>query len=109
MHRGHHHDFAGMAMSFGVGLSARILATVSSAFFSATCCTSAASLEVRLAGATAAMAGSILCSTCVRLPSSTLSMAPLTAPQELCPSTTMAFEPETLQANSRLPMMSVFT
>src|SRR2546425_1261486 len=56
----------------------------------------------------ASTAGCILASRPVRLPSCTPSIAPLTAPQLVCPSTTMSFAP-TLTAYSRLPSSSSFT
>src|SRR5207247_2241918 len=56
----------------------------------------------------ASTAGWILASRLVRLPSCTPSIAPLTAPQLVCPSTTMSFAP-TLTAYSRLPSSSSFT
>ena len=47
-------------------------------------------------------AGRILASNPVRFPSCTLSMAPLIAPQAVCPITRTTFAPATLHANSML-------
>jgi hypothetical protein len=56
----------------------------------------------------ASTAGWIFASNPVKFPSSTPSMAPLTAPQRVWPSTTISFAP-TLAAYSRLPSSSSFT
>ena len=55
------------------------------------------------------VAGLILLNIAVRLPSFASSQAPLTAPQLVCPNTTISFVPANLQANSILPKMSSFT
>src|SRR5436189_521119 len=75
-------------------------------FSSATFVTQPASFESLQCAASTA--GWILASRPVRLPSCTPSIAPLTAPQLVCPSTTMSFVP-TLTAYSRLPSSSSFT
>ena len=59
-------------------------------------------------GLVAFTAGLIFASKPVRLPSSTLSMAPLIAPQAVCPITKTTLAPATLQANSMLPKISSF-
>ena len=54
------------------------------------------------------IAGRILRSRPVSLPSSTPSHAPFTAPQPECPKTTISLEPASLQANSIEPTISSF-
>ena len=55
------------------------------------------------------IAGLIFFSKCVKFPSSSPSHAPLTAPQEVCPRTTINLTPAYLQAYSILPKTSLLT
>src|SRR2546427_6098043 len=87
-------------------LRSRMARTDWRTFSSATLVTQPASFESLQCAASTA--GCILASRPVRLPSCTPSIAPLTAPQLVCPSTTMSFAP-TLTAYSRLPSSSSFT
>jgi hypothetical protein len=57
----------------------------------------------------AVIAGLIRASRPVRLPISTSSIAPFTAPHAVCPRTTTALAPATAQANSMLPRRSSLT
>src|SRR6266404_6324753 len=88
------------------GLRSRMARVDWRTFSSATFVTQPASFESPQCAASTA--GCILASRPVRLPSCTPSIAPLTAPQLVCPSTTMTFAP-TLTAYSRLPSSSSFT
>ena len=58
---------------------------------------------------TALTAGVIFSINLVKLPILALSQAPFTAPQAVCPNTTMSFVPANFQANSILPKISAFT
>src|SRR5262245_12246949 len=55
------------------------------------------------------MAGLMRARSPVRFPISTSSIAPLIAPQAVCPKRTMAFAPDTAHANSKLPIRSSLT
>ncbi|MNQ78542.1 hypothetical protein D3C85_934560 [compost metagenome] len=56
----------------------------------------------------ASTAGLMTLSKPVRLPSSTLSIAPATAPHAVCPMTSTTLAPAAAQANSMLPSRSLF-
>jgi hypothetical protein len=90
------------------GLSCSRLSAPNLAFVVATCCTNSLFFDVCSPGAFlfASIAGLMRCNSWVSLPSSAPSMAPLTAPHSLWPSTTISFAPASLVANSALPMMS---
>ena len=57
----------------------------------------------------AVIAGFTRASNPVKLPISTSSIAPLIAPQAVCPKSRITFAPATAHANSRLPIRSSFT